>query len=206
MVEDCLETYSGCPPTEGLPALSADGKRVAVPDFGPDSPRDIRVLTVRILDVDSNDQVQALPVLTSADYGQGIDEMSGERTAAFEAELDTRIQAVDRVMAEGGYGSLTALGTVHEDRPGEEVGGLRAVFDGSMLTVVDARDGQVRWRRAIGPSKVWKPTPELDIVCGPFPVADVSVWVSRKPSVIVALVTYVGADLCATEYPYLVWR
>lgn len=196
--------YSECAPTQGLPALSADGKRVAVPDFGPDSARDDRVLTVRILDVDSDAQVSALPILTLADYQQGVDAMSGERTAAFEAELDTRIQAVARALA--GYRPLTALGTVHEDRPGEEVDGLRAVFDGSMLTVVDTRDGQVRWRRAIGPSKVWKPSPELDIVCGPFPVADVSVWASREPSVIVALVTYVGADLCATEYPYLVWR
>src|SRR5690606_16511190 len=46
VVFECLDTYAECPPVEGLPALSADARRVAVPDFGPDSPRDELVLTI----------------------------------------------------------------------------------------------------------------------------------------------------------------
>jgi hypothetical protein len=207
VVAACLvDSYAECEPLAGLPALSADGRRVAVPDSGPDSPRGERILTVRVLDVDRGTELRALPMLTYEDRDEGVDDMTGEVAPALMAELDRRIAALDRVLDEGGFRPLAALGTVHEDRPGQEVDGLRATFDGSELTVVDLREGRVRWRRAIGRSKVWKPDPNLDLTCGPFPVADVTVWVSREPGVIVALVTYIGADVCATEYPFLVWR
>lgn len=206
VVFECLDVYAECPPVVGLPALSADARRVAVPDFGPDSPRDELVLTIRIVDVDSGATVSEFPVLTHADYARGVDPMSRELDAATSNLVRDRIEAAQRELERGAYRPLTFLGTVHEQRPGQVVDGLRASFDGKELVVVDERTGEVRWRRAIGPSITWKPSPDLDLVCGPFPVADVSVWASREPSVIVARVTYIGADLCATEYPYLVWR
>lgn len=204
---DCLvDAYAGCDATRGLPALSADGARVAVPDFGPDSPRDERILTVHILDIDRNAVVRSMFVLGYEDHAQGVDGMTGAVSPALRATLEQRIAAVDQVLNAGGFRPLLSLGRVHEARPGPEVAGMQATFDGTTLTVFDLREGRVRWRRDIGPSPVWKPDPGLDLVCGPFPVADIEVWASREPSVLLAHVTYIGADLCATEYPYMVWR
>ncbi|WP_428265818.1 hypothetical protein [Haliangium sp.] len=199
---ECLDPYAGCPAAVGLPALSADGARVAVPDRGPDSERDQRALTIRILAVAGGAELGHYDIIQVVDY-ELLDPASGELTDALRARVDPRIEAVRRVLDEGGFRPLTALGTVHEQRAGAEVDGLRASFDGEALEVFDARLGQVRWHRALGPSAA---EVEDGRDCGPFAVAEVQVWVSREAGVIVAQVVYLSDEMCAPEQPFLVWR
>lgn len=203
--DDCLVPYAECPITLGLPALSADGSLVAVADRGPDSPRDERPLTIRVIAIASAADVERHEIITLADYDDaGYDSMNGSFSTERQAELAARVARVNELLAAGGYRAIPALGRVHEDHPGELAPGLRASFDGDALEVFDAEIDQIRWRREIEPSPAWSPTPGIE--CGPFPVAEIEVWAARQPSVIVAHVSYIGADLCATVYPYLVWR
>lgn len=199
---DCFGAYTGCEPLVGLPAISGDGKRVAVPDLGPDTGRDEFILTMRVLDVDTGGVVKETPIVTYDDY-EGLDidtqEMSPERRRV----IGERIHAFERVLAEGEYRPLISVGSARTERPVAR-NNLRAEFDGKELAITDTRTSEVLWRTAIGPSTPF--TRGDGEVCGPFPVADIDVWVSLELRVAVARVGYVGSDLCATEYPYLVWR
>ena len=190
---------------EGLPAVSADGKLVAVPDMERAGEREERVLTVRIFDTGSGKAVSELPVITYRDYDEGADPMTAELHAATSTAVEQRVAAVERELATGRYRPLTALGTVHEQRAGQEVDGLRASFDGSELVVTDTRTGQARWRRAIGPEAGDAPVAS-DIECEPSPVAEVGVWASREAGVVVAHVAYMGSDACGNQAAFLVWR
>lgn len=206
---ECLEAYATCPMVEGLPAISADGKLVAVPDMERAGEREERPLTVRIFDAGSGKALSELPVITYRDYDEGADPMTAELHAATRTAVEERVVAVEHELARGRYRPLTALGTVHEQRVGQEIDGLRASFDGHELTVIDTqRDtgtGQARWRRAIGPENGDAPVAS-DIECEPSPVAEVSVWASREAGVVVAHVSYMGSDACDSQAAFLVWR
>jgi hypothetical protein len=202
---DCLEAYATCPMAEGLPAVSADGALVAVPDMERAGEREERPLTVRIFDAGSGKPVSELPVITYRDYDEGADPMTAELHASTRTAVEQRVAALERELARGRYRPLTSLGTVHEQRAGQDVDGLRASFDGNELLVVDARAGQPRWRRAIGPEAGDAPVAS-DIECEPAPVAEVSVWASREAGVIVAHVAYMGSDACGSPAAFLVWR
>ncbi|HWN69125.1 MAG TPA: hypothetical protein VNM90_15910 [Haliangium sp.] len=190
---------------EGLPALSADGALVAVPDMERAGEREERVLTVRIFDAGNGKAVSELPVITYRDYDEGADPMTAELHDATKKAVEERVIAVERELTRGRYRPLTALGTVHEQRAGQEVDGLRASFDGTELVVIDTRTGQARWRRAIGPEAGDAPVAS-DIECEPSRVAEVSVWASREAGVIVAHVSYMGEDACGSPAVFLVWR
>lgn len=168
--------------------------------------REERVLTVHIIEVDGGNPVSELPVLTYADYDEGADPMTAELDAATRAAIEERAVAVERELANGKYRPLTALGRVHEQLPGQEALGLRASFDGKELVVTDTRTGQARWRRALGPGQAEQRPSDEDAGCEALPVADVTVWASREPSVVVAHVTYIGADGCDAAASFQVWR
>jgi hypothetical protein len=190
---------------EGLPALSADGKLVAVPDMERAGEREERPLTIRIFDVSSGKALSELPVIIYRDYDEGADPMTAELHAATRTAVEQRVVAVERELAAGRYRPLTALGTVHEQRAGQDVDKLRASFDGNELLVVDTRTDQARWRRAIGLEAGDAPVAS-DIECEPAPVAEVSVWASREAGVVVAHVVYMGSDACDSQASFLVWR
>jgi hypothetical protein len=204
---ECLEAYAACPMVEGLPAISADGTLVAVPDMERAGEREERPLTVRIFDAGSGKALSELPVITYRDYDEGADPMTAELHPATRTAVEERVVAVERELARGRYRPLTALGTVHEQRAGQEIDGLRASFDGHELAVVDTGTGtgQARWRRAIGPEDGDAPVAS-DIDCEPAPVAEVSVWASREAGVVVAHVSYMGSDACDSQAAFLVWR
>ncbi|ACY17383.1 hypothetical protein [Haliangium ochraceum] len=200
----CLEAYAPCPATTGLPALSADGAVVAVADFGPDSARDERVLTVRLFDAASGQAVSELPVITWADYDQGADPMTMEFHADTEAAIEERVLAVERELARGRYRPLLALGTVHEQSGPQAAGGMVASFDGAALEIAEADSGAALLRHPLAELPAWEPSPEIE--CGPFPVAEIEVWASRAPRVFVAHVIYMGGDMCTSPMPFLILR
>ncbi len=202
----CFDPYAGCKPLVGLPALSGDGTMLAFPDRGPSSPRDEFLLTMRIIAVADGSEIAATPIVTIDDYNRGYDDDTGGFKEPVAGEIDRRIDDFERVLGNGGYRGLVALGVVHEDRESEEVRGMKAAFDGKELVVTEGET--VRWRKPIDPQPR-KPGPgdageELD--CGPFPVADVRVWVSRDKRVLVARVGYISSHLCSVETRTLVWR
>lgn len=189
----------------GLPAVSADGALVAVPDMERAGEREELPLTIRIFDAGTGKAVSELPVITYRDYDEGADPLTVELYPATRAAIEQRVLAVERELARGRYRPLTALGTVHEQRAGQDIDGLRARFDGRELVVEDTRAGQARWRRPIGPESATPPVAS-DIACAPSPVADVTVWVDRASGVIVAQVAYMGSDACDSQATFLVWR
>jgi hypothetical protein len=162
-------------------------------------------LTVRIFDAGSGRALSELPVIGYRDYDEGADPMTAELYPNTWAAVETRVVAVENELARGRYRPLTALGTVHEQRPGHDIDGLRARFDGAELTVSDTRTGQTRWRRAIGPEHADAPLAG-DNACPPSRVAEVSVWASRAAGVVVAHVAYMGAGACDSQAAFLVWR
>ncbi|MCG8421076.1 MAG: hypothetical protein MJE77_24405 [Proteobacteria bacterium] len=200
----CLDPYAGCPAAIGLPAISADGQRVAVADFGPESARDEPVLTMRIVEIASGLAVQEHPILSDEDYKRAADPGTGEFSQSFLAELEKRARVFERVLIRGGYRPLTALGTIHDSKASDPTDGLRAAFDGEELSITDVESGAALWRRPVGSFQPYRSAAGVE--CGPFPVADITVWVGREPGVAVALVTYISSDLCAVDYPYLIWR
>jgi hypothetical protein len=204
LVPACFESYSECEPAIGFPALSADGSRVAVMDYGPDSPYDARVMVVRVIDVADGaagraDAVVAeAPILVARDYQGGVDLDTGAVDPAFQVVLDRRVADAEALLDRGDFRSLASLGTVVPGEPGAVRDGMRARFEGGVLTVVDQATGETLWRREIGPGGA--------AACAGSPVADVSVWVSRAPQAAAVQVRYTTDDTCVIEYPFLVWR
>lgn len=210
IVTTCLDVYSECEGIIGLPALSGDGKRVALADLGPDSERDERALSIRIVEIDQlggHRVVETLPVVTVEDYALAAEPTGGEIPEEARASVDRRARAAEGALQSGGYGPLLDLGTVHPDHPmGDDVDGLSAHFDGHTLRVLDRRStrGGPRWQRTVGPSR--QKEQGHGEACGSLPVAEIRVWASRQPSVVVAQVRYIGSDACSIDPEYLFLR
>lgn len=204
---DCFDVYADCPATIGLPALSTDGNRIAVPDLGADDPqaaRDEFVLTVRFLAVDSGAVLSEIPLVTREDHFQAADPGTGEFSPAFRAELDRRVAAFARVMAKGQFRPLTGLGKVHEQRSSDPQLGVRAHFDGTDLSIVDAATGAIHWRHAIPRSQPSRRATGES--CGPFPIAEIAVWVSRSPRLALLRVSYISSEPCLAQDSYIVLK
>ena len=199
---ECFDVYAECDPVRDLPALSADGARVAIADTGPEDARDEFVLSLRVLDVASGAELRSLPILTHEDRISGLDPDTGELSEALRQAVETRIDAADQLLAAEGFTALPYLGTVHQGEPGPRVADLYAVFDGRELTIHD--QDRVRWRRAIGDSVSF--VLRDDARCGPFPVAEIAVWADRTSGVALARVSYTSSDICEIEDRILVWR
>lgn len=220
----CFDVYARCPAITGLPAISADGRRVAVPDLGPEDARDEFILTMRILDVDTGEELARTALLTHQDRQRWADTGTGELAEAFRPELDQRVQTFQDTLTSGDFGPLTSLGTVHEQRPSDPVAGMRATFDGVELTIADlgqdiasgtasvaspgaspgTNASAIAWRRTISR------TPPASVAggqeCGPIPVADIALWVSREHRVALARVAHMTPDHCSVAPYYLVSR
>ena len=198
---ECFDVYSGCPAVRGLPALSGDGARVAIADTGPEDGRDEFVLTVRILDATTSDELQAFAVMTQEDRVSGLNPDTEEMSPALRAAIESRLQAVQQVLGTGDFRPLIALGSVSADQPGESTRDFRAHFDGRDLTVLEGQEE--RWKKAL------EALPERDmgsLRCGPFPVAGATVWVNRSPGLVLALVHYTSTHLCDLPSRFFAWR
>ncbi|MEM9490700.1 MAG: hypothetical protein AAGC55_16250, partial [Myxococcota bacterium] len=112
----CFDVYAECPATVGLPAVSADGQRVAVPDFGPVSPRDEFVLTVRIVEVAGGAEVSQSPLLTQDDRARSADPMTGQLSAEMYQQVEARVATLEQTLKQGGFTPLVALGRVHQQQ------------------------------------------------------------------------------------------
>lgn len=190
----CFDTYAECEPVIDLPALSADGERIAVPDFGPEDPRDEFVLTMRIIALDGSAEPVEMPIVTVEDHRRSADSQTGEFSVAFAAELEKRAAAFEQVLTVGEYRPLTSLGRVHQQRNSDPVNGLRASFDGDNLVIADVASGKVEWQQRILASRAFRARAGHD--CGVFPVADIALWISRAPRVAVARVAFTGSERC----------
>ena len=202
---ECFDVYAGCPGVTGLPALSADGRRIAVADTGSEDARDEFVLSVDILDAASGAKERDLPLMTADDRATGLDPDTEEMSPGLRSTIETRIAHVQQLLAHDGYRTLRFLGDADPTQPADARRGWRATFDGRELVIVETGDGQERvFRRG-----TLDPLPAVDrgsVRCGPFPVASVSVWVSRSPEAVLTRVHYTSSHLCDLPSRYQVWQ
>lgn len=197
---DCFDVYAECKAVKGLPAVSADGARIAVADTSDESARDEFVLTLLYLDSASGDVVERMPIMTLEDRASGLDPNTEAMSPTLRATLEARVVKADQELARGGFQPMLFLGVVDGERPGEPVSGLVATFTGKDVRVTEG--ATELWRRPVGPVL----TAAGSAGCVSDQIAELRVWVRRKPAALLARVSFTTAHMCDVSSQYQAWR
>lgn len=197
---DCFDVYAECKAVRHLPAVSADGTRIALADTRDEDARDEFVLTLVYLDSATGAELSRVPIMTLGDRARGLHPDTEAMSPALRATLEKRVAAADQELTRAGFQPLLFLGTVDEERPGKPVAGLRATFDGTHV-VVDDGDKQL-WRRAVRPVL----TDAGVAGCSSAQIAELGVWVRRAPRTLLARVSFTTAHMCDVSSQYQAWR
>ena len=197
---DCFDVYAECKAVRELPAVSADGTRIAVADTRDENARDEFVLTLVYLDSQTGAERERIPIMTLEDRARGLDPDTEAMSPALRQALEARIKSVDADLARGGFEPMQFLGVVDEARPGEEVAGMRASFDGAHVLVTEGE--RELFKRSVKPAL----SRAGEAGCSSEQIAELAVWVRRAPQVLLARVSFTTAHMCDVSSQYQAWR
>ena len=197
---DCFDVYAACKAVRDLPAVSADGTRIAIAATRDENARDEFVLTVIYLDSQTGAERERIPIMTLEDRARGLDPDTEAMSPALRATLEARTKSVDEALARGGFKPMLFLGVVDEERPGKSVSGLQASFDGQRVQV---REGEKEvWNQPV--KSVLSDAGEAG--CSSEQIAELAVWVRSAPRALLARVSFTTAHMCDVSSQYQAWR
>lgn len=199
----CLLPDSSTEPTpcswdNGFPAVSADGKLVAV-ERSETSPGDGSTMAVwiELLDAKTAGVVRRLDLLTPAD-------LALERSIAL-ARIATRTDAAQRVLDGRHYETLIALG--NQDMP-EDAEHVHAEFLGGQARIVDPVSATVLWQGEPGvasPTRVGLSADEGGD-CGSWNLHSTRLWWRPDAKVVLGELTYfTGGCMCPDFDEFQTW-
>jgi hypothetical protein len=195
------ETRDSCLWDGGFPAISADGSTIVTADNKGDEPDGTPGLSIRFLDAATGKRLKELLVLSPEEYVTPAQEEAIEKQyRAMLKKVDRRSAAVQKLLDDGRYHSLTWLGTAPVD-------GLAAEVEGDAVRVIDRTANTVLWQRRFAVATEF-PNRTLDGErCEPIDVSDISIAWDAPTRTLVAEVAYrQGPEFCGrdTQRDYVV--
>ena len=181
-----------CAWDDGFPAISADGRTVAMKYVPSDGPRGNTSLTIRFLDVASSRVVRDDVILTGDETLTEID------PAKLQIQIAQRVMAIQPRLAH--YRTLAALGSgrAFADEPPQQHG-IHAEFADELVRIVDPATNRVLWQAQLDGSPAAPVTPRsADDMCGGWGLWSVSAWWDADTkTVLVAQRYHTGGCMCA---------
>lgn len=180
-----------CAWDDGLPAISADGTRVATRFVPDDGGRGYPGLSIRLIDVRTSRLVRDLLVLSPDEYDpDGGDDRLRVR-------VERRAAGVQRLLDAGGYRTLEHLGTQTQDlEPTVDRTRVHAELDGDRVRAIDPATSRVLWQHRFAAPGPRRTNPDFD--CGGWGLHHTSVWWDPATRVVLVAQAYAtGGCMCA---------
>ena len=185
------EEPDSCSWDHGFPAISADGKTIAIQRDIDDGGRGYPGLLIQLVDVATSRVKRTVSVLDPNEYVPSDD----AKAPALRAKVEQRADAVQRLLDAGGYRALTAVGAKDDETTSRA--DLRAEFDAEHARVVDVASNTVIWQRQFSVAREFpnrKLDPDADS-CEPMHTGGMSISWDAQTRTILAEVSY-GAGPC----------
>jgi hypothetical protein len=190
--------------SEGLPAVSADGKRAVVLHEASDGGRGYPNRELIFIAVDGDKVEATLPLLVADEFVNHGAELSSVQRAALEMKVHTRIERAHARLATTSWIALRA--GVHEWRTDAGVGAYTRprTADGSAWIAsgrlrVEDQAGRLLYERDAGPWKLATFTPAAGLAPCSFEPEVAMFAIDRERRVVVVLVSQMqtrGTDFC----------
>jgi hypothetical protein len=185
------EAPASCSWDHGFPAISADGKTLAVQRHGEDGGRGYPGLSIQLLDVATSRVKRTVMVLDPDEYVPSDD----PKAPALRRKVEQRADVAQRLLDAGAYRALAVLGG--SDAEPMSAAGLRAEFDAEVARVIDVASNTVVWQRRFSVAREFpdrKPDPDVDS-CVPIHTRGMTISWDAQTRTILAEVSY-GAGPC----------
>lgn len=180
---------------DGFPAVSADGKRVAMYAAIGCEQCDHATLYIRLLDVKTSRVIRDVLIHTEEEQAQMTwtdDDNDGKEYAtatATRARVKRRAAAAQRILDAGGFRTLDQLGEVNwsNEQPEPHGTAVYAEIDEEVVRAIDPVSGDVLWQHRFEVPNRPGPDGDPDDDCGGFRFHGSTVW--WEPTTRVVLVT-----------------
>jgi hypothetical protein len=200
-----LRAEDPLPPTEegpcswddGFPAISADGRLIAIKDYPDDAGRGNPSVRIAFFDTGRSRQVSDVPILLADEIGAGpIEELR--------ARVEQRVASVQHTLDAARFRTLMPLSTVAQGKA------IYAVVEEQAVRIVDPATSTVLWqRRLVAPSDPPDTVPQDDdeiFPCGAGSVYGVDLWWDPRAKIVLAALDMVSGCMCPNYADYQVHR
>lgn len=185
------EPLASCDWDHGFPAISADGKTIAIQRHIDDGGRGNPGVSIELVDVATSRVKRTVMVLDPDEYVFGED----PKWAALEKTVEKRVDSAQRLLDAGGYRALAVVGEKDDDTL--RAAGLRTEFDSELARVIDVATNSVIWQRRFSVAREFpnrKLDPDVDS-CEPMHTGNMTIAWDAQTRTILADVSY-GAGPC----------
>jgi hypothetical protein len=186
-----------CEWDDGLPAISADGKRIAVKENQDDGPRGLWNLAIVVIDAATSRVIARMPLVEMSESEK--QETQDEPSAELARIVQRRVAATQSMFDVGGYRTMDRLSKVPSDiGQGQELMTylqeakqvVFAIGDSAAIQVIDPFRKKIIWQgRAPIPDKD-KVEDETDMCGAPWGLDDVEGWIDPVSRTAILSLTY----------------
>lgn len=193
-------TPKACGWEDGFPAISADGKTIAMRYSHDDGNRGWPNLAVTFVDVETSRVISDETIV-------GADELDdqGRMTDKLRARVNKRVPAIQKRLDEGHYRTMQYIDSAIPDPGVQAPPGLRLEHEerSSRARIVDGHTNTVIWRGEFDVTNEYPPRkidPDADTGCYPSNTGHIDAWFDPQTRQIALLVSYGSAPCyCSNE-------
>jgi hypothetical protein len=195
------DTPSTCGWDDGFPAISKDGRTVAVKYAQDPGPRGGSSLTIRFIDTTTSRVTRDIELLSIDESWAGMETDKTKANAALDklqAEIPARVAKAQRLLDAGQFRTLTPLGTSNE--PLADLDKVHADIVGNAARVVDPATGAVLWQGHFGAAS-HRVAHSEDEMCGGWSLSHLGLWWDPATRTVLGRMTYrTGGCMCTDEF------
>lgn len=197
------ETPIACAWDNGLPAISADGTRIATEYVPDDGGRGNPGLTIRLVDARSGRLAREVVIFKPDEYVEDTGDGSPD-VVKLRAKIAARVKVAQRVFADGGYRTMAVLGgsgtTGEPDESTRNPNAIYAEVDGGAVRVIDPATNTVIWQHELGVPSPWGQEASDTNDCGGWQLLSNHLWWDPTTRVVLARLAYrTGGCMCHDE-------
>jgi len=186
------DTPTTCGWDDGFPAISKDGRSIAL-KYSPDpGPRGGTSVVIRFIDTKTSRVTRDITLLS-------LDESFAEKEARdkVRAQIPGRVERVQRILDAGQFRTMIPMGTSNE--PLEDLEHIHADIVGGAARIVDPATGSVVWQGHFGEPAPHVEHPE-EAMCGSWTLAGLSLWWDPVTKSVLGRMNYhTGGCMCMDE-------
>lgn len=187
-----------CAWDDGFPAISTDGKLIAIKNIPDDGGRGHLGLSIQFLDTSTGRVVRDALILSTEEFAF---ELAPDAATRLRGTMARRAAPVQRMLDARQFRTLLPLGQSDEaagDHDSAARTAIHAEFIGHLMRVVDPVAGTI-----LGMHRFTAPAPSApladDAMCGGANLAEITAWWDPDSRVVLGVATYhSGGCMCAT--------
>lgn len=180
---------------DGFPAISPDGRRIALKHVPDDGGRGNPGLSIRVVDVATSRIVRDVTILSPDEWDAAAD--APER---LRATIARRVADVTRALGLARFRALAPLGRAAPwaDEVDVDASAIHAEFDGAAVRIVDPARARVLWQARLSAARI--AAADEDGLCAGWTLHEVDAWWDPETRAVLVVQAYTtGGCLCGVE-------